>query len=233
MAASDRLPYLKRINEIPAYSCAEAARYLAIPVTTVRAWIRGQPYQTKSGERFFRRVILPADEETSMLSFGNLIELFVLSSMRRAHRVPLKNIREAIQRTRDTFRTEHPMSDLDLLTDKTDVFIETFGEYLNLSRGGQIEMKAELADCLLKIEKDASGIPRKLYPRGVQVRIAIDPRINFGRPSIVGAGIPTEVVYERFSSGEDFDFLATDYRCDKSLIQQAVEYESLARNVAA
>ena len=25
-------------------------------------------------------------------------------------------------------------------------------------------MKAEFVDCLLKIEKDASGIPRKLYP---------------------------------------------------------------------
>ena len=41
---------LCRINELPAYSVAEAARILGVPVTTVRAWVRGQLYMTKSGE---------------------------------------------------------------------------------------------------------------------------------------------------------------------------------------
>ena len=230
---SDGMPYLKKINELAAYSAAEAARFLGIPVTTVRAWIRGQPYMIKSGERFFRRVIVPADPESGSLSFGNLIEVFVLNSLRRVHGVPLRNIRSAIERTRKDFRTDHPLSDLDLLTDRTDLFIEQFGEYLNLSKAGQIELKAELVECLRRIDKDSAGIPRRLFPRKDHARIAIDPRINFGRPSIVGSGILTEVVFERFASGEDLDFLAKDYRCERQLIQKAVEYERHSRKAAA
>ena len=233
MAERKGMPYLTKINDLAAYSAAEAARFLGIPVTTVRAWIRGQPYMTKSGERFFRRVVVPADPETGSLSFGNLLEIFVLGSLRRAHGVPLGNIRSAIERTRREFNTDHPLSDLDLLTDRTDLFIEQFGEYLNLSKAGQIEMKAELVDCLRRIEKDSAGIPRRLFPRKDHARVAIDPRVNFGRPSIVGAGIPTEVIFERFSSGEDLDFLAKDYRCERPLIQEALEYERHSRKVAA
>jgi uncharacterized protein (DUF433 family) len=227
---SERLPYLKRINELPAYSCAEAARYLVLPVSTVRAWIHGQPYKTKSGEHYFQRVVIPADEETKSLSFGNLVELFVLSSLRRVHNVSLKNVRAAIHLTREHFGTQHPLSDLQLLTDNSDVFVERFGEYLNLSRDGQLEMKAELKDCLRKIEKDASGIPRRL---SVAAKITIDPRVNFGRPSIVGVGIPTEVVFDRFNSGESIDFLATDYRCQGDLLEEAIKYERFSRNLAA
>lgn len=233
VAENKGMPYLKKINDLPAYSAAESARFLGIPVTTVRAWIRGQPYMTKSGERFFRRVIVPADPETGSLSFGNLVETYVLGSLRRVHGVPLHNIRSAIERTRVEFHTEHPLSDLDLLTDRTDVFVEQFGEYLNLSKDGQIEMKAQLVDCLRRVEKDSAGIPRRLFPRKDHSGIVIDPRVNFGRPSIAAAGIPTEVVFERFSSGEDLDFLAKDYRCERPLIQEAVEYERHSRKAAA
>jgi uncharacterized protein (DUF433 family) len=230
---SERLPYLSRINELAAYSCAEAARYLGLPVTTVRAWIRGQPYRTNTGEHYFQRVIIPTDEESKSLSFGNLVELFVLSSLRRVHGVPLKNIRAAIHLTRGYFGTQHPLSDLDLLTDKNDVFVERFGEYLNLSQDGQLEMKSELQECLRRIEKDASGIPRKLFPLGIAAKIAIDPRVNFGRPSIVGVGVPTDVVYDRFNSGESLEFLASDYKCNEALLREAIRYEGFSRNVAA
>lgn len=224
--------YAKKVYELPAYSCTEAGRYLRIPVTTVRAWTKGQPYITKSGEHFFHRVILPADEGTGYLSFGNMIELYVLSSLRKVHNVPLRKVRLALDRIRTIFQTKHPLSDLDLLTDNSDLFIERFGEYLNLSREGQIEMKSELEECVRHIEKDAYGIPRKLFPRKGLTGILIDPLLNFGRPSIAGAGIPTEILFERFKSGEDLDFLAADYRCDKTLIQQAIEYEGSAREAA-
>ncbi len=39
-------------RELPAYTLAEAAHYLLVPLTTVRSWVSGQPYRTASGRRF-------------------------------------------------------------------------------------------------------------------------------------------------------------------------------------
>ena len=75
------------------------------------------------------------------MSFQNLEELYVLSSLRRFHAVPLKNVRNAIAYLREAVRTDHPLADRDLLTDRSDLFIEKAGKYLNLSRAGQLEMK--------------------------------------------------------------------------------------------
>ena len=42
--------------------------------------------------------------------------------------------------------TDHPLADCDLLTDRSDLFaLSKTGEYLNISRAGQLEMKAQLA----------------------------------------------------------------------------------------
>ena len=233
MNTSERFTYIERINTLPAYSCAEAGRFLGIPITTVRAWIRGQYYTTKAGEKLFRLVIIPAETETGYLSFQNLVELFVLKSIRRIHGVPLKKVRSALERLRTSSNTLHPLSDVNLLTDRSDLFIEHFDDYLNLSRDGQLEIKEDLRQCVRKIEKDPNGIPLKIFPQGTRSNISIDPRINFGRPSLVGVGIPTEILFERHTSGENVDFLAVDYRCDKSLIQEAIDYESTSREKVA
>lgn len=233
LAQPTTLPYVERVNLLPAYSATEAARFLEIPKTTVRAWIRGQHYHIKSGERLFKRVIIPADEEGGYLSFINLIELMVLEELRKRFTIPLSTVRLAIQNARNYFKTEHPLADLKLLTDLRDVFVEQFGTYLDLSRPQQTVMKEILESCLLKIDNDASGIPRKLYPKGKSGVVEIDPLINFGRPSITGVGIATEVIFERHRSGETTDFLASDYRCDHNLIESAIEYEHASREKAA
>ncbi len=233
MTNSPKLTYINHVNDLPAYSLTEASRILRIPVTTIRAWIRGQVYRTKSGERLFRRVVIPADSRTGYLSFTNLIELSVLGDFRRKFGVRLRNVRSAIEGARRHFGSDHPLADFQLLTDKTDVLIEQLGEYLNLSDGDQLEMKTIIHRCLLNVEKDTKGIPRKFFPVGPDTRIEIDPRVNFGRPSLSGTGIATEYVFDRFRSGEDADTLAADYRCDRALIVSAIQFEEASRALAA
>jgi uncharacterized protein (DUF433 family) len=65
------------LREVPAYSIAEAAGYLQIPKSTLRAWLLGQ--------QSFRSVIDIADRKGRRLSFINLVEAFVLAGMRREH----------------------------------------------------------------------------------------------------------------------------------------------------
>jgi len=39
----------------------------------------------------------------------------------------------------------------------------------------------------------------------------IDPYVYFGRPVLVGTGIPTAVIADRYKAGDSVDDLANDY----------------------
>lgn len=76
------------VREMPAYGIAEAAGYLRLPKSTLRAWTMGQ--------RDFRPVIEIADRAGRKLSFLNLVEAFLLAGIRREHTVPLPKVRKAL-----------------------------------------------------------------------------------------------------------------------------------------
>ena len=55
--------------------------------------------------------------------------------------------------------------------------------------------------------------------------IAMDPYVSFGRPMLVGTGIPTAIVAERYKAGESIQELAYDYDLLPSLIEEAIRCE--------
>lgn len=215
-------------REIPLYTAAEAAHYLRVPVSTVRAWAFGQG-QRNDGSRRFKPVIALASRQGRLLSFINLVELFVLSAIRRRHGVALPQVRKALDYLKRRFPSPHPLADHEFQTNGVDLFVEKFGEYLNLSRDGQIEIKELIEARLRCVMRDEAGVPLKLYlaPRTGDDRgiVLIDPRLGFGRPVIEGTGIRTEVIVGRFRAGELIDSIAEDYGRSRAEIEEIVRSE--------
>ncbi|MBK6375753.1 MAG: DUF433 domain-containing protein [Dokdonella sp.] len=219
-------PAAADIRNLPLYSPAEAARFLHLPASTVRAWAFGQGYKSKDGAaRRFEPVIETADPDARRLSFVNLVELLVLAAIRKEHEVELKQVRSAIEYLRKKFPSKHPLADNDFQTDGIDLFVEKYGDLLNISHDGQIAMKEIIQQYLKLVERDASGVPFKLHlPRRANApeplaAVVIDPKRGFGRPVLDGRGIRTEVVVERFQAGESIASLAEDYGLDPSVIE--------------
>lgn len=97
--------------------------------------------------------------------------------------------------------------------------------------GGQMAMP-ELVDAYLRrIERNEHGLALRLYPftRKRQLDeprvVAIDPRISFGRPVLVGTGIRTAIVAERYKAGESIEELAKDYGRKSLDIEEAIRCE--------
>lgn len=67
-------------RDLPMYTVTEGARYLDLPVSTLRDWVRGRPDR-------FEPVLAWPDDEGGLLSFTNIVEAHVLSALRRQHRV--------------------------------------------------------------------------------------------------------------------------------------------------
>jgi len=218
-------------RSIPAYGLAQASHHLDISAETLQSWLLGRSYPTAAGVQFFEPLVHPAGLDPLRLSFTNLVEAQVLATVRRLHRVPLDDIRAAVRYVESRVRVPSPLANQDFLAGQHQLFIEAFGGLINVGRGGQRAMPEILRDCLERIERDEEGLARRLYPMrhrgqapGPRV-VVIDPRVSFGRPVLVGTGIPTAVLAERKQAGESIEEIAGDYGCEAPQVTQAIAWE--------
>ena len=222
---------------MPAYSLGEAAHYLRMPEGTLRSWVVGRLYPVAGATKRSRPLIHLDDPKKQYLSFINLVEAHVLAAIRRRHGVRLPKVRRALDYVSRQFRVEHPLINQAFQTDGLDLFVERYGELINASREGQHAMKEIIGVYLKRIEWDSKGIPIKLYPftRDTQAETApvsdprvvvMNPAVSFGRPVIVGTGIPVSSIYERYRAGDSVADLARDFRLDTSAIEEAIRCEA-------
>jgi uncharacterized protein (DUF433 family) len=219
-------------REVPSYGVMEAAHYLRIPRTTIRDWVSGRHYRSTAGVRFSKPIIQVPDPTAKQLSFMNLVEIHVLDAIRRKHDIPLEKVRTAMNYLSKQFPSRHPLADQEFITDGLNLFIKKFSQLINISQEGQLAILEILQAHLHRIERDIKGIPVRLYPftrkRHLQEEpkaVVIDPLISFGRPVLVGTGIPTAVIAERYKAGESMDALAEDYGRQRFEIEEAIRCE--------
>jgi uncharacterized protein (DUF433 family) len=220
------------IREAPAYSIGEAADYLRLPKSTLRAWVLGQRYG-KEKRLLFKAVIAIADREDRRLSFINLVEAFVLAGIRREHNVPLPTVRKAVEYLRRTFKTQRPLAEEQFETDGVDLFVDKFGALVGASQEGQLQMREIIRERLKRVIRDPSGVAQKivLFPmrdRNGKGIVVLDPRFSFGRPVLDGYALRTAIVSERFQAGEKIEDLARDYGVSPDAVENAIRCERRA-----
>src|SRR5438105_5770796 len=215
---------------LPNHAVAEAAAYLRIPRSTLRAWLLGM------GK--FKPILKVALRSPPTLSFFNLVEAHVLNSIREYHRLP--EIRRALTFVERNLEVDRPLVRKVFQTDGVSLFVEHLGKLLNVSQEGQVAMREVLAAHLRRLDFDAEGLAERLYPftrSGAHGGLELDdprfvvfaPRIAFGRLVIAGTGIPTAVLAERFAAGDVSDELAADYGIERRVVEEAVRCETLRR----
>lgn len=225
------------LRELPAYGIVEAGHYLQIPPATIRSWVFGRTYPTQGGKRFFEPIIVCPDKDKKrpLLSFMNLVEAHILDAIRREHGVRLQKVREALAYLSSKFPSNHPLADQKFETDGLDLFIERYGSLITISRAGQLAVRNLIQAYLRRIERDKQGIPIRLYPftrkrtEDGPMAVVIDPHVSFGRPVLVGTGVATAIVAERYKAGESVDELADDYGRQRSEIEEAIRCELQAQ----
>ena len=218
----------------PAYPLTEAARYLRLPPATLRAWTLGRPYPTSTGSGRFQPLIRPAARRPVSLSFWNLIEAHVLRALRTDHGVSVNAVRTALQFAESTLGIDRLLLSPELRARAGEVFLDRYGELINLSASGQLAIRQVLETHLRRVEWDARRVPIRLHPFQIadapdQSRtIVIDPLVSFGRPMLAASGVSTAAIASRIDAGESRDDVAEDYGVPPSDIDAAVVYERAA-----
>ena len=225
---------LDDLRNQPAYTLSEAARYLRLPPATLRSWVVGRAYPTAKGDGQFRPVIRPAQSAPPLLSFWNLIEAHVLRALRVDHAVALKAVRTAVSFAERELGLDHLLRRPELRSRGGELFIERYGQLINLSASGQLAMKELLDAHLRRVVWDTQNNPYRLYPflaaglTSDAMPIAIDAGIAFGRPVLAAHGISTIAIVERVDAGERPEDIAADYGLATADVSTAVLYERAA-----
>lgn len=208
--------------EIPIYGLSEAAQYLRVPLNTLRYWVRGAGSVPP--------LVRLAKSDPSRLSFMNLLECHMLSSMRAIYEVKIPRVRKALVNLAKYVEHKYPLVEQAFQTDRRDLFIEHLGSVVNLSKDQQILIPGVMEFYLERIERDPKGL-FKFYPfvmertQNEPKLILINPAVGFGKPVIAGTGISTAVVASRFNARESIDDLATEYGVKPRQIEEAIRWE--------
>jgi uncharacterized protein (DUF433 family) len=174
-----------------------------------------------------------AKKDPATLSFSNLIEAHVLRSLRTEHGVPLLHVRQALGYAQRELKIDQLLLREELCTAGGELFLDRYGELMNLSASGQLAMRKVFEAHLKRVEWGKLRFPVRLYPFLVSESsdaksIMIDPQISFGRPVLSKAFVSTRSIVDRIDAGEKVEDLARDYDLTREEVEEAVVYERAA-----
>lgn len=221
------------LYNVPVYPVTDTARYLHIPVATLRSWLKGRSYPTQQGQQAFEPLIQRPDPELPQLSFTNLVEAHVLRIIRTTHQIKLDNVRKALDYMGQEFDTDHPLVMKRFQTDGVDLFVDQMDRLVNVSRSGQLAMRETLKHLLTRVEWSEAGLANRFFPElefmpepEQDKIISIDPAIRFGKPMITGTGIPTDILVDLYNAGDSIEDIADEYSCSPLQVKTAIQFES-------
>lgn len=214
----------------PAYTVAEAARYLSIPAPTVNAWFRGIHARNQTFEPVLR--LEQADDRR--LSFSNLVEAHVLRALRTKHGIPMPAVRAALDYVRREYGIDRLLVDRRLRAAPGKMFLQRYAELVELTRSGQHVIERVWEAHLQAVVQDPAGVPFRLYPwipdrtQPPKTTILIDPAVSFGTPTTASRGISTSVLADLYDAGTSVDELAAEYALTPQEVEDALAFERAA-----
>lgn len=215
----------------PRYTQAEAARIIEVNSNTFGNWARGYTYMTIDGERSSRALITLAEAGAHRLlvPFVGLAEAYVLNAFRQAG-VSMQRIRPALLRLKDEIGLPAPLANRRLKTDGVEILYE-YGQQaqahgdtrmaedlseLVVVRNNQRVFTEVVADYLTTITYDGNWVSTIHLRRFGDLDVIVDPRVNYGKPTLAERGIRIDDTLSRRRAGESVSDVAWDYDLDEA-----------------
>jgi len=214
------------VLELPNYSPAEAARYFHIPFSTLDYWTKGND-----------PIVHLASSRPRLLSFKNLVELYVLEGLRNIHGLHLPAIRAAVEDLLTHEHSRHPLADFELSTlNRRDIVFRRGSKIVNSSLGGQYEIPEWTTPYLRRVDRDIYGSAHKIFPFLTRSQmkasaeppktIVIDPTVCFGSPVLSGTRITTGFLASRYRGGDSIVAIASSYDRPLAEVKEVIEWET-------
>lgn len=214
------------------YTEAEAARLLNVAQSTLNYWLEGG---VRRGGRVYRPIIREEPRgDRQAVTWAEFIEAGLLREYRRAHGVPMTELRSFIDIVRQQYQVPYPLAHLRPFVSGKDLLIRAQDEVgldadfclVAIVRGQLLLTPA--ADSFVKRVTWHDDMATQWRPHDdPKSPVRIDPDVRFGRPSI--DGISTESLWEHEQAGETTEEIADEFSLSTGAVRWAIAYEQSAR----
>jgi uncharacterized protein (DUF433 family) len=213
-----------------AYTPAEAAQLVRVPVGRIHRWLEGRSRRYK-GEAVFDPPLWTAEfpqiEGHLLLSFRDLIELRVVDRFRQ-NRLSLPYLRKVVEAARSMLGDTHPFSNVRVKSDGRRLYAEILSatgepaliDLLSGQHAFHSIISVGLKDIVFDNEAASYWAPEE--GKG---EVVIDPRRSFGKPVLLHSGIPTRALKLQADAGRSPRDISRDFEVDERSVRAALAFE--------
>jgi len=216
------------------YTVTEAARLSGVPARRIRRWLSGYNWTSSNKKRRASAAVWegqfkPIDGQPA-LGFLDLIEVKFVDAFLKAG-VTWRTIRKAMEYARKKLPgTTHPFCTRRFVTDGREILLRAI-HYTNDTplieiANDQAVFGQLLEPFIIQMDFGKDDVLERWWPLGKDYGVAVDPRRNFGQPSVFQAGVPTRVLARSVKANESVEQVARWYELTVDSVKKAVEFEN-------
>lgn len=196
----------------------DVSEILLLPYSKVRYWLI-EFWEGKFSTTY--RYSLGSKDNRSV-NFYTLIEFYTFYQL-RVRGLSSQKIQKLHSRLSKELNTPYPFART-IHTDGKSVWYEALGELIKADGKLQLDLRHILEPFLDRIHFGANGLAEKYYPLDNSKNVVIDPRHQFGAPTITGTNIKSLVINDFYKSGESVEGICGLYNLTESQVLDAIRY---------
>ena len=168
------------------------------------------------------------DGKSKAVSFHTLVEFYTFFQLREA-KILTREILKAHEILSKKYDTPFPFATSELLKSirtagKKILFQKNKDEIVNLDFTGQFNIHF-LVNFMKKLDfQKEDDMAARLWPLGKKRNIVVDPKYQFGHPTIEGTRILPRIIYGMSLADEPIPFIAKTYRISVAAVKDAIYY---------
>lgn len=200
------------------YLTSDVAEILQLPYSKVRRWMVEfwDSRLSDNGRYSF------GDPKNRAVNFYTLIEFYTFYQLRLKD-ISVQRILTAHKTISKELKTLYPFA-TNIRTDGKNIWYDYLDSLVNANGKQQLDLKAILEPFLHKIDFGKNNLADIFYPLDKSRNIVIDPKRQFGQPTIKGRNLRAETVKKLFEGGESKKNICLLYDLKPSEVDDALKY---------
>ncbi len=161
------------------------------------------------------------------VNFHTLIEIYIFNTFLE-NGISRKKVKSFYKNLSEKFKFDFPFAHNNFYFSKNEIY--TFDKTENIfDTSFNYIIEEFIIPFTEKIEySNITNVALKFFPLGKDINIVIDPQIQFGKPTINGTRITTDVITEMLKNNFDVKDIANWYELDEKTVNNIANFYNVA-----